>query len=111
MSSQRIPKLEAEVGEGLFSHNVALLAVWHTSTKDQEGFEITSLLLIDIREEVGEGNCMLFVIATAEVKEFLSGCPQIWHILEHTQIFNVRDHRDKSGNALDGILVSLSLLG
>lgn len=50
---------------------------------------------------------MLLIVSTSQIKELLRCRIQVWQVLEHAQVLNVRDHRYESGDALNCILVRL----
>ena len=68
------------------------------------------MLFIDIAEVVGKDDGVLLVVSSTQVKKFLRRRPKIRQVLEHAQIFDVRDHRNESGNTLDSILLTLRVL-
>lgn len=105
LASHWVPQLETTIRFVSLPHNKHHIAVRHTSAKNNIGLKLAALLLIDVAEVIGKDDGMLLVIASTKVKEFLRCRPEIRQVLKHSQVFDIRDHRHKSGHTFDSILL------
>ena len=92
LAGQRVPQLKAAVSLALLAHHEDHFASGHAMSTDDVGLVLLALLLVDVKEVVGEDDGVLLVVPTTQVEELLRRRPQIGKVLEHAQVFNVRDH-------------------